>query len=183
MTSVTVETAPGTPVKPKVSRDDWTMRAFMGVIGLYLLVALAFPLYAMFSKSLETYSFRLDQVEFQVDPGTGWGPVLNALTLGEALGKFSRDDLSTSAGAQIQVIEFFPDFSFLSDTKYRVRLLVAATSGASRPAAKVLPTPRGTSSRATISAGSRSGRARAPVSPTIWTTFRPRRSSPRSSTP
>ena len=40
-------------VRPKVSRDEWTMRAFMVVIGLYLLVALAFPLYAMLSKSVQ----------------------------------------------------------------------------------------------------------------------------------
>jgi iron(III) transport system permease protein len=42
-------------VKPKSSRDDWTMRAFMGVIGIYLIVALALPLYAMLSKSLEDH--------------------------------------------------------------------------------------------------------------------------------
>ena len=38
-------------IKPKVSRDDWTMRAFIGVIGLYLVVTLALPLYTMMSKS------------------------------------------------------------------------------------------------------------------------------------
>ena len=42
-------------VKPKSSRDDWTMRAFMGVIGLYLIVALAMPLYTMLSKSVEDH--------------------------------------------------------------------------------------------------------------------------------
>ncbi len=40
-------------VKPKASRDDWTMRAFMVMIGAYLLIALAFPLYTMLSKSFE----------------------------------------------------------------------------------------------------------------------------------
>ena len=40
-------------VKPKASRDDWTMRAFMVMIGAYLLIALAFPLYIMLSKSFE----------------------------------------------------------------------------------------------------------------------------------
>ena len=43
----------GAPViKPKVSRDDWTMRAFIGVIGMYLFVTLALPLYTMMSKSV-----------------------------------------------------------------------------------------------------------------------------------
>ncbi len=41
-------------VKPKSSRDDWTMRGFMLMIGAYLLIALAFPLYIMLSKSFES---------------------------------------------------------------------------------------------------------------------------------
>jgi iron(III) transport system permease protein len=40
-------------VRPKVGRDERTMRAFMALIGLYLVVALALPLWAMLSKSLE----------------------------------------------------------------------------------------------------------------------------------
>ncbi len=40
-------------VKPRLSRDDWTMRAFMVVIGLYLGAALAVPLWIMLSKSFE----------------------------------------------------------------------------------------------------------------------------------
>ena len=42
-------------VKAKASRDDWTMRAFIAVIGLYLVCALALPLYSMLSKSLESH--------------------------------------------------------------------------------------------------------------------------------
>ena len=53
MSSVTSDVLTAPLVKPKSSRDDWTMRAFMGVIGLYLVIALALPLYAMLSKSLE----------------------------------------------------------------------------------------------------------------------------------
>ena len=47
------------PVKPKLGRDDWMMRAFMGVIGLYLLVVLVFPLYAMLSKSFQNHDGEL----------------------------------------------------------------------------------------------------------------------------
>jgi len=36
------------------------MMAFMLVIGLYLIVTLAFPLYAMLSKSFSTFAFDLD---------------------------------------------------------------------------------------------------------------------------
>ena len=42
-------------VRPKVSRDDRVMRAFIGVIGLYLAVTLALPLYAMMSKSVRDH--------------------------------------------------------------------------------------------------------------------------------
>ncbi|MGI9302215.1 MAG: putative 2-aminoethylphosphonate ABC transporter permease subunit [Gammaproteobacteria bacterium] len=52
MTELTA-TAPA--IKPKLGRDDWQMRAFMAVIGLYLLVALAFPLYVMLSKSFQNH--------------------------------------------------------------------------------------------------------------------------------
>ena len=55
----TVDAVPAERIRPKASRDDWQMRAFMLVIGLYLLVALAFPLYAMLSKS-----FQNDDGEF-----------------------------------------------------------------------------------------------------------------------
>jgi iron(III) transport system permease protein len=40
-------------VRPESSRDDWLMRAFIGVIGLYLVVALALPLGLMLGKSLQ----------------------------------------------------------------------------------------------------------------------------------
>jgi len=40
------------PLKSKASSDDQVMRLFVLVIGLYLVVSLALPLYAMFSKSV-----------------------------------------------------------------------------------------------------------------------------------
>ncbi len=43
----------GAVVRPQSSRDDWLMRAFIGVIGLYLVVALALPLGLMLGKSLQ----------------------------------------------------------------------------------------------------------------------------------
>ncbi len=42
-----------TTVKAKVSRDDWVMRGGMVVIGIYLLVAVIFPLYSLLSKSFQ----------------------------------------------------------------------------------------------------------------------------------
>ena len=56
----TPDTMPAGPeIKPKLSRDDIIMRGGMIVIALYLLVSLAFPLWAMLSKSFSTYHFDL----------------------------------------------------------------------------------------------------------------------------
>jgi iron(III) transport system permease protein len=54
MAITVLESAP--IIKPKASRDDRIMRAYMGIIGLYLLVSLALPLYAVFSKSFHNYT-------------------------------------------------------------------------------------------------------------------------------
>ena len=53
MSQAAVQTAAAPRIKPKVSRDDWIMRACMGVIGLFLVVAVLMPLYVMLSKSVE----------------------------------------------------------------------------------------------------------------------------------
>ncbi|MBI3456199.1 MAG: hypothetical protein HY002_10475 [Candidatus Rokubacteria bacterium] len=45
--------APG--IKAKLSRDDWIMRAFMVLVGLYVVVTLALPLWIMLSKSLQNH--------------------------------------------------------------------------------------------------------------------------------
>ena len=42
-------------VKPKPSRDDKQMRWFIMMIALYLVIALAFPLYAMLSRSFKNH--------------------------------------------------------------------------------------------------------------------------------
>ncbi len=44
---------PAPLIKAKVGRDEWTMRAFMVLIGLYLVATLALPLWAMLSKSFQ----------------------------------------------------------------------------------------------------------------------------------
>ncbi len=55
MTSLSSAPATAAPIKAKLSRDDWSMRAFMVVIAIYLVVALALPLYVMLSKSFEDH--------------------------------------------------------------------------------------------------------------------------------
>jgi len=108
-------------VKPRVGRDGWSMRLFMGVIAIYLLATLVLPLGTMFLKSLSTYHIDLGQFELQVDTGSGWGPVTTAAELNAKIDAFSAADLDASSDTRLAITALFPDFSFLAPTKYRIR--------------------------------------------------------------
>jgi iron(III) transport system permease protein len=114
---------PGPVLKPKLSRDDIAMRGGMIVIALYLVVTLAFPLYAMLSKSFSTYRFELSQYEIQVSDQDGVfdGTILNPADLNAAIGPFSDTDLSSGSDGRLPVIKLFPDFSFRSQVMYQIR--------------------------------------------------------------
>lgn len=108
--------------KLKLDRDGAIKRAFMAVIALYLIVALALPLYTMLSKSFVTYGYDLARYEFQVSDAAGtFGPPRTAAAINAELNVFTADDLRTSSDGRLSVTEFFPDFSFRSPVKYRIR--------------------------------------------------------------
>ena len=111
------------PIKPKLGRDEWAMRGFMAVIALYLVVALALPLYAMMSKSFSTYSFNLASYEIQVsdEQGNFTTPPVNAAELNAELQAVPEEDLATSGDGRLPATTFFPDFSFRSPIHYRIR--------------------------------------------------------------
>jgi len=114
---------PGPVVKGKLSRDDIVMRGGMIVIALYLVVTLAFPLYAMLSKSFSTYHFELSQFELQVSDHDGVfdGTVLNPADLNAATGAFSDDDFAAGSDGRLPLTKLFPDFSFRSPVMYQIR--------------------------------------------------------------
>ncbi|MBZ0128691.1 MAG: putative 2-aminoethylphosphonate ABC transporter permease subunit [Rhodobacteraceae bacterium] len=113
---------PGRNVTLKLDRDGVIKRAFMGVIALYLIVALALPLYAMLSKSFVTYGFDLSRYDFQVSDEDGnFGPTQNAAAINAELGVYSAADLRTSSDGRLSATAFFPDFNFRSKVKYRLR--------------------------------------------------------------
>ncbi|MCP4188781.1 MAG: putative 2-aminoethylphosphonate ABC transporter permease subunit [Gammaproteobacteria bacterium] len=119
--SATLESNTAPLIKPKTSRDDRIMTAFMLVIGLYLIVTLAFPLYAMLSKSFSTFTFNLNNFEFQINKGDGWSGPVSAKALNDELQVFKPEELATSSDGRLSVTGLFPDFSFRSPTKYRLR--------------------------------------------------------------
>ncbi|TLP67963.1 putative 2-aminoethylphosphonate ABC transporter permease subunit [Parasedimentitalea maritima] len=114
---------PGPVIKSKLSRDDIIMRSGMIVIALYLVVTLAFPLYAMLSKSFSTYRFELSQYEMQVSDQDGVfdGAILNPVDLNVATGAYSDADLSAGSDSRLPVTQLFPDFSFRSPVMYQIR--------------------------------------------------------------
>jgi len=112
----------GRPLRMQLDSDAWIKRAVMAVIGLYLVVALALPLYAMLSKSFTTYSFDLTRYEIQVDDGKGnWGAPVMAAALNEKVGAFQAADFNATSDSRLAPAKLFPDFSFRSPVKYRIR--------------------------------------------------------------
>jgi iron(III) transport system permease protein len=115
-------------IKPKTSKDDRTMLGFILVICLYLLITLAFPHYAMLSKSFSTYAFDLTNFEFQINTGDGWSETFSAAAQNDKIQKFKPEDLVTSSDGRLPPTDFFPDFSFRSPTLYKLRQVRGDTS-------------------------------------------------------
>ncbi|MGF7007705.1 putative 2-aminoethylphosphonate ABC transporter permease subunit [Aminobacter sp. BE322] len=112
----------GRTLRLKLDRDELIKRGLMVVIALYLVVALAAPLAIMLSKSFSTYSFNLANFEFQVSDKDGnWGEPVTAAALNERLGALLPAKLATNADGRLQATALFPDFSFRSPVKYRIR--------------------------------------------------------------
>ncbi|MEE8455515.1 MAG: ABC transporter permease subunit, partial [Limibaculum sp.] len=127
--SITADAAPaakppaGRPIRAKLSRDDFIMRGYMLAIMVYLVVALAMPLYVMLSKSFTTYGFDLATYEFQIsdEAGNFTAPPVTAEALNRELGAVPPEKLATSADGRLPATLFFPDFSFRSPVMYRLR--------------------------------------------------------------
>ena len=121
--SNTKEMSPAPIIRPKTSKDARLMAMFMLVIAVYLVIALALPLYAMLSKSFTTAAFDLENFEFQVNTGDGWGEVVSAAQINENLKLLQPEELKTNSDGRLYATTFFPDFSFRSKTEYRLRQL------------------------------------------------------------
>lgn len=74
----------GPKIKPKVSGEDWIMRAILGVIALYLIVSIVLPLYSILSKSFEDADGAFigfsNYTKFFGTPALSWS-IQNSLTV------------------------------------------------------------------------------------------------------
>ncbi|WP_026227802.1 putative 2-aminoethylphosphonate ABC transporter permease subunit [Hoeflea sp. 108] len=112
----------GRTLRLRLDSDQLIKRSLMVLIALYLVVALAAPLAVMLSKSFSTYSFDLARFEFQVSDKDGnWGEPITAAALNEKLNAVPLAKLATNSDGRLQATSFFPDFSFRSPVKYKIR--------------------------------------------------------------
>ena len=130
MTAADLNLPAGAKVKPLLGRDDLAMRLWIALIALYLIITLAFPLWAMLSKSLSTYQFDLSRYEFQVsdESGTFSKTTVSASELNAELSAVTEQELATNSDGRLAATSFFPDFSFRSPVKYRIRGTTSETA-------------------------------------------------------
>lgn len=123
MTAAALALPAGRAPRQSVSRDDLVKRGMMVAISLYLVMALAAPLYVMLSKSFSTYRFDLTQFEFQASDETAtiWSEPKTAEALNAELAAPADGDLGAGSDSRLAATKFFKDFSFRSPVKYRLR--------------------------------------------------------------
>jgi iron(III) transport system permease protein len=103
--SVAAGAAAAPRIKPRLGRDDWLLRALMAVIGLYLLITLALPLWAMLSKSFEAYELRLGQIAVEGWDGVSWQPLGTVDDFAMRLERPVNFGLTPTARTRLQVTE------------------------------------------------------------------------------
>ena len=120
MASVTERVVAAARIRPRLGRDDFLLRAAMAVIGLYLLITLALPLWAMLSKSFETYEFRLAEIE--VDGFAGiWQPLGTVEELAARSGKPVNFGLTPTARTRLQATEIIAQGQIAAFQRIRLR--------------------------------------------------------------
>ena len=105
MASVAERPVAAPRIRAKLGRDDVLLRAVMAVIGLYLLITLAFPLWAMLSKSFEAFQFRLAQIEVEGFDGSAWQPLGTLQDFAVLAGKPVNFGLTPTARTRLQATE------------------------------------------------------------------------------
>jgi iron(III) transport system permease protein len=113
----------GRALRSQLASDDLAKRGLMLVISLYLVVALALPLYVLLSKSLSTYRFDLNAFEIQRsdESGANFGPARSVAELNAETSAIAPEQLDTGSDGRLSMTGLFKDFSFRSPVKYRIR--------------------------------------------------------------
>jgi len=123
MAAATLTMPAGRALRQQMSSDDLVKRGLMVVISLYLILALAAPLYVLLSKSVSTYHFDLDAFEISRsdESGSTWSEPRTVEALNAEAGVFGPADLATGSVGRLSLTKLYPDFSFRSPVQYRIR--------------------------------------------------------------
>jgi len=102
--------------------DGLTTRGLVVVVALYLVIAVALPLAAMFEQSLRTYDFELAdvEVEFQLADGS-WGQAHTLAYWQERTGQVLNDGLRPTARTRIPLAKLISKSDRTDIELFRVR--------------------------------------------------------------
>lgn len=105
MNTIAATLPAGRTLRPQLSSDDLVKRGLMIVISLYLVVALALPLYVLLSKSLSIYRFDLNTFEIQRSDrsGTNFGPAKTVAELNAESQAITPEQLDTGSDGRLSV--------------------------------------------------------------------------------
>nr|WP_318911087.1 hypothetical protein [Shinella zoogloeoides] len=138
-----------TRIRPKLAGDELIQRGLLGLVMLYLVVALVLPLSLVGMKALQTFHFPLQQVSVEFRKDGAWTPQGTLADWALKSGFVQNPDLMPSERSRIEPAAIIPNAS-------------AATS---RPCASATPRPPAASSSSAASRRSaRPWRWRRPIS-------------------
>jgi len=107
------------PVKARLGRDDWTLRILIGLVSLYLLATLAFPLYAILAKSATVYDFRFSEITIEKRADGIWRDLGTASDWVDELAGPVIDGRSPTARTRLPARDIFPKDHFAEGTTLR----------------------------------------------------------------
>jgi len=123
--SAAAEQHPTTTAKPKAGAaglDGLTTRGLIVVVALYLLIAVALPLAAMFEQSLKTFEFELNDIEVQFQLADGsWGETHTLDYWQERTGQPINDGLRPTARTRLQLAKLISKADRKDIDVFRVR--------------------------------------------------------------
>ncbi len=113
---------PDPKVRPRLGRDDWIMRAFLAVIAIYLIAALALPLATMVSKSFEVRTFHYDTIEIARVMADGGEEVRSLGDWAEEAG-FADAIQQAARSSAIPAARLFPDWDAADSAAVAYRVI------------------------------------------------------------
>ncbi|MEM7045988.1 MAG: hypothetical protein AAF543_24520, partial [Pseudomonadota bacterium] len=112
MASVAEAPPAARPIRAKLGKDDWTLRLLIGLVALYLLATLAFPLYAILTKSATVYDFQFAEIGIEEGADGTWEDLGTAADWVDQLAAPVNDGRLPTARTRLPARDIFPKDHF-----------------------------------------------------------------------